>query len=92
MSEIEKERATQVESNPQTETEVGTVKWFNETKGFGFIERPNGRDLFVHYKEIRGALKQGDTVSYSIGEAKKGPCAAKVKILKKSAGEQEEEI
>ena len=37
-----------------SDREEGTVKWFNEQKGYGFIERPNGRDLFVHYKEIRG--------------------------------------
>lgn len=67
------------------ESETGIVKWFNEEKGFGFIERPNGRDLFVHYKEIRGALKQGDKVSYEIGEAKKGPCAAKVRLLHREA-------
>lgn len=79
MSDLEKPKS---QPTADTETEVGKVKWFNETKGFGFIERPNGRDLFVHYKEVRGALKQGDTVTYSIGEAKKGPCAAKVKVLK----------
>ena len=68
----------------ETESEIGTVKWFNQEKGFGFIERPNGRDLFVHYKEVRGALHQGDEVSYKIGEAKKGPCAARVKLIKRN--------
>ena len=66
-----------------SEREEGTVKWFNEQKGYGFIERPNGRDLFVHYKEIRGKLNQGDLVEYSIGEAKKSACATNVKIIKK---------
>jgi cold shock protein len=61
--------------------ETGTVKWFNEEKGFGFIERPNGRDLFVHYKEIRGRLREGDKVTYSIGQATKGPCAAEVRVV-----------
>lgn len=67
------------------EREIGTVKWFDETKGFGFIERPNGRDLFVHYKEIRGKIAPGDTVEYLIGQAKKGPCASQVKIVTKEA-------
>jgi len=61
-----------------SDREQGIVKWFNEIKGFGFIERPNGRDLFVHYKEIRGRLEAGDLVEYSIGQAKRGPCAAQV--------------
>lgn len=72
------------EEKKDPELETGTVKWFNQEKGFGFIERPNGRDLFVHYKEIRGAINQGDEVSYQIGEAKKGPCAARVKVLKRN--------
>ena len=63
---------------------TGIVKWYNEAKGFGFIEQSNGRDLFVHYKEVRGKLKAGDTVEYVLGEAKQGPCACKVKILKPS--------
>jgi CspA family cold shock protein len=61
-------------------TVCGIVKWFNEAKGFGFIEQENGRDLFVHYKECRGKLKQGDKVEYVLGEGKKGPCATKVKV------------
>ncbi|MEK6553757.1 MAG: cold shock domain-containing protein [Bdellovibrionota bacterium] len=60
---------------------VGVVKWYNEQKGFGFIEQSSGRDLFVHYKEVRGKLNQGDKVEYVLGEAKQGPCACKVKIL-----------
>lgn len=62
--------------------EIGTVKWYNEAKGFGFIEQPNGRDLFVHYKEVRGKLNQGDKVEYSIGEGRKGPCATNVRVVK----------
>ncbi|MEQ1664887.1 MAG: cold shock domain-containing protein [Bdellovibrionales bacterium] len=61
-------------------TVCGIVKWFNEAKGFGFIEQENGRDLFVHYKECRGKIKQGDKVEYVLGEGKKGPCATKVKV------------
>ena len=64
---------------------TGIVKWYNEAKGFGFIEQSNGRDLFVHYKEVRGKLNQGDKVEYELGEAKQGPCACKVKILESSS-------
>lgn len=62
-------------------TEIGVVKWFDETKGFGFIEQPNGRDLFVHYKHLRGKLRQGDKVEYIVGQGLKGPCATKVKVI-----------
>ncbi len=63
--------------------ENGTVKWFNESKGFGFIS-PNdgGDDLFVHHSEIKSqgfaSLTEGQTVQYEIGEGKKGPCASNV--------------
>jgi CspA family cold shock protein len=67
-----------------SDREEGVVKWFDEQKGYGFIERPNGRDLFVHYKEIRGKLNQGDRVSYGIGEAKKSPCATNVKVIERA--------
>ena len=59
----------------------GVVKWFNEQKGFGFIEQSDGRDLFVHYKECCGKLRQGDKVEYILGEGKKGPCATKVRVI-----------
>lgn len=67
-------------TNSQETKSTGIVKWFNEEKGFGFIEQENGRDLFVHYKECRGKLCQGDTVEYILGEGKKGPCATKVRV------------
>ncbi len=60
---------------------TGIVKWFDEKKGFGFIEQENGRDLFVHYTETRGKLHQGDKVEYELGEGKKGPCATKVRVI-----------
>ena len=54
----------------------GTVKWFNDAKGFGFIERENGEDLFVHYRSIKGegfrSLKQGSRVEFAIIETEKG--------------------
>jgi len=61
---------------------VGTVKWFNPNKGFGFIEHDNGDDLFVHQSEIRQAgfrfLNLGDRVEFEVGSGKKGPVALKV--------------
>ena len=67
---------------------VGTVKWFNPNKGFGFIKQDNGDDLFVHQSEIRQAgfrfLNLGDRVEFEVGSGKKGPVALKV-IRTKSA-------
>jgi len=56
--------------------EQGTVKWFNGEKGFGFISRSNGEDVFVHYKAIVGEgyreLKEGDRVQFSVERGPKG--------------------
>ncbi len=61
---------------------VGTVKWFNEGKGYGFITPEDGKDLFVHFSEIQGdgfkTLTEGQTVEYEEGVGPKGPCATKV--------------
>ncbi len=55
---------------------VGNVKWFNETKGFGFIEQDGGPDIFIHYKEIQGdgfkTLTDGQEVEYEVSEDAKG--------------------
>lgn len=63
----------------------GRVKWFNESKGYGFIETDNGRDVFVHYSAIEGSgfksLAEGDRVSFVEEQGKKGPQAAKVTKL-----------
>ncbi|MGI6655855.1 MAG: cold-shock protein [Desulfobulbus sp.] len=60
----------------------GTVKWFNEAKGFGFIAQESGKDVFVHYSAISGAgfktLNEGDTVEFDIVDGPKGPSAANV--------------
>ncbi|HXL15260.1 MAG TPA: cold shock domain-containing protein [Methylomirabilota bacterium] len=62
--------------------ETGKVKWFNEAKGFGFIERAGGPDVFVHYSAIVGdgfrTLKEGDEVSFEVTQGPKGPQAANV--------------
>jgi cold shock protein len=60
----------------------GKVKWFNEKKGYGFIEQDNGQDVFVHYTSVQGdgfkTLTQGDEVEFEVVEGKKGPQAANV--------------
>lgn len=63
--------------------DTGTVKWFNEKKGFGFITPDSGgEDLFVHYSEIDGggfrSLQDGQKVEFEVGQGKKGPQATKV--------------
>jgi CspA family cold shock protein len=61
---------------------LGKVKWFNESKGFGFITGENGDDLFVHYSSIQGngfkSLAEGDSVSYETEKGPKGPKAINV--------------
>ena len=60
----------------------GTVKWFNESKGYGFISSEEGDDVFVHYSSITGdgfkSLLEGDSVSFEIEEGPKGPKAVNV--------------
>jgi CspA family cold shock protein len=58
------------------------VKWFSTEKGYGFIERESGDDVFVHRNDVSGALpREGDRVQFEVGEGQKGPCAKDVKIL-----------
>ena len=65
------------------ERESGSVKWFNGQKGYGFITRDNGGDVFVHYSAIEGSgfrsLEEGDRVEFSVEEGQKGPAAANVR-------------
>ncbi len=60
----------------------GTVKWFNDAKGFGFITKDDGKDVFVHYSAIKDSgfksLAEGDKVSFDVVDGPKGPAAANV--------------
>ena len=57
----------------------GTVKWFNQKKGFGFIEQEDGEDLFCHHTQVEGIIADGDSVEFEVGEGPKGPNAINVK-------------
>jgi CspA family cold shock protein len=64
---------------------IGTVKWFNASKGYGFIERQDGSDVFVHYTAIQGegfrTLEEGQQVEFDIEEGPKGLQAARVVVV-----------
>jgi CspA family cold shock protein len=69
-----------------SERETGTVKWFNETKGYGFIARDSGGDVFVHYSSIEGqagfrTLREGQMVEFTVEQRPKGPQAVSVRVL-----------
>jgi CspA family cold shock protein len=65
--------------------EKGTVKWFNNSKGFGFIEREQGGDVFVHFRAISGdgyrSLEEGQRVEFTVTQGQKGPQAEDVTII-----------
>ena len=64
---------------------TGKIKWFNDQKGFGFIQQEGGADVFVHHSAIVGSgfksLKEGDKVTFEIEQWKKGPAAANVHLV-----------
>jgi len=63
----------------------GNVKWFNDRKGYGFIEQEDGSDVFVHHSGINGegfkSLKEGDQVSFNVEQGEKGPAAVDVEVV-----------
>lgn len=65
--------------------EKGTVKWFNNSKGFGFIEREQGGDVFVHFRAIVGdgyrSLEEGQRVEFTVTQGQKGPQAENVTVV-----------
>jgi CspA family cold shock protein len=68
-----------------SERVTGTVKWFNAAKGYGFIERPDGDDVFVHYSAIRGQgfrnLEEGQSVEFTVEQGQKGLQATDVTVV-----------
>jgi len=66
-------------------TSTGTVKWFNESKGFGFIEQESGPDVFAHFKSITGSgfktLTEGQRVEFTVSQGPKGPQAENIVAL-----------
>ncbi len=64
---------------------TGTVKWFNDSKGFGFIEQPDGADVFVHYSAVQGdgfrSLSEGQSVEFEVTDGPKGLSAENVRPL-----------
>jgi CspA family cold shock protein len=68
-----------------SERKTGTVKWFNSSKGYGFIKQEDGEDVFVHFQSIQAdgfkTLEEGQTVEFSVVDGKKGPQADEVKVI-----------
>ena len=73
-----------------SETQTGTVKWFSDQKGYGFIARENGEDVFVHHSAIQEpgfrTLREGESVEFSIEQGQKGPAAANVRKISAPMG------
>jgi len=79
------QNALSEESKVGSEKVTGTVKWFNENKGFGFIIQENGPDVFAHFSAITGdgfrTLKEGQKVEFEVTQGQKGPQAEKIVVL-----------
>ncbi len=97
VAEAEEEEPVEVQEEPaETETQEagekveGTVKWFSNPKGYGFISREGGEDVFVHYSEIQGSgfrsLSAGERVEFVVKQSEKGPRAAEVRSLDVNIG------
>jgi CspA family cold shock protein len=75
-------KSTFPSESDDTDREIGTVKWFNVSKGFGFIVREDGEEIFVHFRSIRGegrrSLRDGQSVSFVVTQSDKGPQAEDV--------------
>ena len=66
---------------------TGTVKFFNTSKGFGFITQDGGKDIFFHVSELNGSsINDGVKVEYDVGESQKGPCAVNIREAYTHAG------
>jgi CspA family cold shock protein len=73
------------QGNMEFKMAEGTVKWFNDAKGFGFIEQDNGPDVFVHFSEVQGdgfkSLAEGDRVNFDVTQGQKGPQSSNVRKI-----------
>ena len=78
-----------------SESVEGTVKWFNDEKGFGFIEQEGGKDVFVHFSAVDGegfkTLQEGDSVEFEVTQGPKGDQATNVKLLNAGAAPEQPE-
>ena len=87
--EVEEE-AAETEAEEAGERVEGTVKWFSNPKGYGFISHEGGDDVFVHYSEIQGSgfrsLNAGERVEFTVKQSEKGPRAAAVRSLETTVG------
>jgi CspA family cold shock protein len=76
---------TTLRNTGKTKVEQGTVKWFNDAKGFGFISRQNGEDVFVHFSAVQSngfrSLQEGQAVSFNVVKGPKGFQAENVQVL-----------